>query len=97
MSQDADRSLAAERQLSESLLGKPYEALTPIQKSVVDLVAAEAPSKEHPHIRPIDERTFWPQLLAEFLPRNHLASVRDQKAQDLERLLLQPKPSSLFQ
>ena len=62
MSQADDRSLMAERALSESLLGKPYEELTPIQKSVVDLVAAEAPSKEHPHLTPLDERTFWQRL-----------------------------------
>jgi uncharacterized membrane protein len=51
----------AESQLSESLLGKPYEALTPIQKSVIDLVASETPSKEHPHLAP-DDRTFWQRL-----------------------------------
>ena len=51
----------AEHQLSESLLGKPYEALTPIQKSVIDLVAAESPSKEHPALGP-DDRTFLERL-----------------------------------
>src|SRR5580704_18766043 len=51
----------AEHDLSESLLGKPYEALTPIQKSVIDLVAAESPSKEHPALGP-DERTFLERL-----------------------------------
>ncbi len=51
----------AERTLAENLLGKPYEALTPIQKSVIDLVACEAPSKEHPALAP-DERTFWERL-----------------------------------
>jgi uncharacterized membrane protein len=51
----------AERQLSENLLGKPYEALTPIQKSVVDLVASEAPTDGHPHLAP-DDRTFWQRL-----------------------------------
>jgi uncharacterized membrane protein len=51
----------AESQLSESLLGKPYEKLSPIQKSVIDLVAAEAPSKEHPALAP-DERTFLERL-----------------------------------
>ena len=51
----------AERQLSESLLGKPYEALTPIQKSVVDLVASETPTNGHPHLAP-DDRTFWARL-----------------------------------
>jgi uncharacterized membrane protein len=51
----------AEHDLSESLLGKPYEALTPIQKSVIDLVAAESPSKEHPALGP-DDRTFLERL-----------------------------------
>ena len=54
-------STTAERQLSESLLGKPYDDLTPIQKSVIDLVACEAPSKEHPHLAP-DDRNFWERL-----------------------------------
>ena len=54
-------STTAERQLSESLLGKDYDELTPIQKSVIDLVASENPSKEHPHIGP-DDRTFWERL-----------------------------------
>ncbi|HUZ13856.1 MAG TPA: DUF1003 domain-containing protein [Caulobacteraceae bacterium] len=51
----------AERQLSESLIGKPYDALSPIQKSVVDLVAAERPTREHPALA-ADERTFWERL-----------------------------------
>jgi len=51
----------AESQLSESLLGKPYEELSPIQKSVIDLVATEAPSKEHPALCP-DDRTFFDRL-----------------------------------
>jgi uncharacterized membrane protein len=54
-------SLVAERQLSESLLGKPYEHLTPIQKSVIDLVASESPTKGHPALA-ADERTFWERL-----------------------------------
>jgi uncharacterized membrane protein len=51
----------AEDELSKRLLGKPYEALTPIQRSVVDLVVSEAPSGEHPHIAP-DARSFWERL-----------------------------------
>ena len=51
----------AEAQLSESLLGKPYEALSPIQKSVIDLIVAEAPSKEHPSLA-ADERSFLERL-----------------------------------
>ncbi|HEY1752127.1 MAG TPA: DUF1003 domain-containing protein [Caulobacteraceae bacterium] len=61
-------SLIAEHQLSENLLGRPYEALTPIQKSVVDLVASETPSKEHPALCP-DERNFWERLA------DHVAAV----------------------
>jgi uncharacterized membrane protein len=53
---------AAQAQLSRDLLGKPYDDLTPIQKSVIDLIAAEAPTAEHPHIRSVDERTFWQRL-----------------------------------
>ena len=68
MSETADRSLAAEQQLSESLLGKAYEELTPIQKSVIDLVAAESPTKGHPAIA-LDERTFWERLA------DHVAAV----------------------
>jgi uncharacterized membrane protein len=51
----------AERQLSENLIGKPYEALTPIQKSVVDLVASETPTNGHPHLT-VDDRSFWERL-----------------------------------
>jgi len=47
--------------LSERLLGKPYQALTPIQKSVVDLVASEAPTGPHPALK-ADDRTFWERL-----------------------------------
>ncbi|MGH6971013.1 MAG: DUF1003 domain-containing protein [Caulobacteraceae bacterium] len=50
-----------EHDLAESLLGKGYEELSSIQKSVIDLVAAEAPSKEHPALAP-DDRTFWERL-----------------------------------
>jgi len=52
----------AQAQLANDLLGKPYDDLTPIQRSVIDLIANEAPSAEHPHIRSIDERTFWQRL-----------------------------------
>ena len=61
MADVADINLTAERQLASDLLGKSYEELTPIQKSVVDLVAAETPTKEHPALA-IDERTFWERL-----------------------------------
>jgi uncharacterized membrane protein len=58
----------AETQLSESLLGKPYETLSPIQKSVIDLIAAEAPSKGHPALA-ADDRTFLERLA------DHVAAV----------------------
>ena len=51
----------AERQLAEDLLGKPYEALSPIQKSVVDLVVSETPTNTHPHLA-ADDRSFWERL-----------------------------------
>ena len=54
-------SLAAETQLSQSLLGKAYEDLTPIQKSVIDLVAAESPTSAHPALGS-DERSFLERL-----------------------------------
>jgi len=52
----------AERELSHNLMGKPYEELTPIQKSVVDLVVSESPTGEHPHLRAADERSYWERL-----------------------------------
>ena len=58
----------AERRLSLDLLGKDYDELSPIQKSVIDLVACEAPTKAHPAIAS-DERTFWERLA------DHVAAV----------------------
>jgi len=58
----------AESEFSERLLGKPYDALTPLQRSVIDLVVSETPSKEHPHLAP-DDRTFWQRLA------DHVAAV----------------------
>ena len=59
---EANHIGAAQAQLAQDLLGKPYDGLTPIQKSVIDLVASEAPSGEHPQIRSVDERTYWQRL-----------------------------------
>jgi uncharacterized membrane protein len=67
MSEEA-QNLLAENQLAESLLGKPYSELSPIQKSVIDLVANEAPSNGHPALA-LDERTFWERLA------DHVAAV----------------------
>jgi uncharacterized membrane protein len=55
-------------ELSLSLLNTAYGDLTPIQKSVIDLVASEAPSAEHPAICK-DDRTFWQRLA------DHVAAV----------------------
>src|ERR1700721_1071532 len=58
----------AESQLSESLLGKPYDALSPIQRSVIDLIVAEAPTKEHPALA-ADDRPFLERLA------DHVAAI----------------------
>ena len=47
--------------LAQELLGKPYEGLTPIQKSVIDLICAEAPAEVGAHLK-LDDRTFWQRL-----------------------------------
>jgi uncharacterized membrane protein len=54
--------------LSQSLLSQPYQALTPIQKSVIDLVASETPTEGHPVIC-ADDRTFWQRLA------DHVAAI----------------------
>jgi uncharacterized membrane protein len=48
-------------ELSQGLLNCAYEALTPVQKSVIDLIANEAPSGLNPELRG-DDRTFWERL-----------------------------------
>ena len=47
--------------LAKELLGKPYEQLTPVQKSVIDLICAEAPADVGRHLK-LDDRTFWERL-----------------------------------
>ena len=47
--------------LAVELLGKPYGDLTPVQKSVIDLICAEAPSGVAAHLQ-LDDRTFWQKL-----------------------------------
>ena len=47
--------------LAQELLGKPYVGLTPIQKSVIDLICAEAPAEVGAHLK-LDDRTFWQRL-----------------------------------
>ena len=44
-------------ELAQGLLNSPYGALSPLQKSVIDLIAAEAPSGADP-ILSRDDCTF---------------------------------------
>jgi uncharacterized membrane protein len=48
-------------ELSKGLLGCRYDELTPVQKSVIDLIATEAPSGLNPTLAG-DDRTFWERL-----------------------------------
>jgi uncharacterized membrane protein len=48
-------------QLARSLLGAPYAGLTPSQKSVIDLIVAEAPTGVDPSLEP-DDRGFWERV-----------------------------------
>jgi len=48
-------------ELCMSLLGVAYEALTPIQRSVVDLMATEEPTQLSPALV-VDDRSFWDRL-----------------------------------
>jgi len=45
-------------ELARQLLSCDYDALTPVQRSVIDLIATEAPSDLNPALR-VDDRTFW--------------------------------------
>jgi len=54
--------------LANELLGKPYDDLSPIQKSVIDLICAEAPAEVGAHLK-LDDRTFWERLA------DHVAAV----------------------
>jgi uncharacterized membrane protein len=47
--------------LAQDLLNCPYAELTPVQRSVIDLIATEAPSGLHPRLL-VDERTFGQRL-----------------------------------
>ncbi|MGR4864860.1 DUF1003 domain-containing protein [Caulobacter sp. LARHSG274] len=48
-------------QLARDLLGTPYSQLTEIQRSVIDLIAAEAPTGLNKALL-ADDRTFWDRL-----------------------------------
>src|SRR5258708_1358158 len=54
-------------QLAESLLRKPYAALSQFQRSVIDLVAGEKTSEPRPVLA--DDRNFWERLA------DHVAAV----------------------
>jgi uncharacterized membrane protein len=51
----------AHQELAQQLLGCPYEDLNPVQRSVIDLIATEAPSSVHPSLKH-DERPFGDRL-----------------------------------
>jgi uncharacterized membrane protein len=53
--------LEARQQLAHDLLGCAYEALTDVQRSVIDLIANEAPSGVDPKLI-VDDRTFGQRL-----------------------------------
>jgi len=46
----------AREQLAKDLLGSPYEALSPVQQSVIDLIATEAPTELNAKLKH-DDRT----------------------------------------
>ncbi|WP_304175552.1 DUF1003 domain-containing protein [Phenylobacterium aquaticum] len=45
-------------ELAQQLLACDYDALTPVQRSVIDLIATEAPSALNPALKS-DDRSFW--------------------------------------
>jgi uncharacterized membrane protein len=47
--------------LAQNLLGASYDALTPVQRSVIDLIATESPTGVNPELIN-DDRTFWQRL-----------------------------------
>jgi len=49
------------QQLASKLLGSPYDGLTPVQRSVIDLIATEAPTGLSPELK-VDERTRGQRL-----------------------------------
>ena len=51
----------AHEQLARDLLGGPYAALSPLQRSVIDLIATEAPTDLHPGLK-LDDRTLGERL-----------------------------------
>jgi len=51
----------AQERLAQELLSSPYESLTPVQRSVIDLIATEAPTGVSPELK-VDERSFGQRL-----------------------------------
>jgi uncharacterized membrane protein len=51
----------ARQQLAKDLLATPYENLTPVQRSVIDLIATEAPTDLHDSLKH-DDRTAGERL-----------------------------------
>ena len=51
----------ANQELAQQLLGCSYEALNPVQRSVIDLIANESPSNLHPGLNH-DDRAFGDRL-----------------------------------
>jgi len=51
----------AHQELSKQLLNCDYEALNPVQRSVIDLIATEAPTSLHPKLL-VDDRTSGQRL-----------------------------------
>jgi uncharacterized membrane protein len=49
------------QELAQQLLGCTYEELTPVQRSVIDLIANETPSSVDPKLKH-DERSFGDRL-----------------------------------
>ena len=54
-------TLDVREQLAKDLLKAPYETLNPVQRSVIDLIATEAPTQIHDRLK-LDERTFGQRL-----------------------------------
>ncbi len=51
----------ARQNLARQLLASPYEDLTPVQRSVIDLIATEEPTGIAPRLK-VDDRTFGQRL-----------------------------------
>ena len=61
-------SAQAQQELAQQLLSCSYEDLNPVQRSVIDLIATEAPTGVHPSLQH-DDRTFGARLA------DHVAAI----------------------